>query len=286
MGHLRDRMRDDLTLSGYSSGTARIYLYYAKAFAKHFMRSPTEMGEEEVRTFLLHLLEERKLSHETYRQALAALKFLYTKTLKRPCEVKCIPSHKKVRKLPDVLSGTEVIALFNGFINQKYRTLAMTVYGAGLRVSEACRLAIPDIDSKRMLIHVRLGKGGKDRFVVLSTRLLYALRSWWAVAKPNHYMFEGTVGMNNPMNSASFRNALRRAVERAGITKKVTSHMLRHSFATHLMEVGTDITIIQALLGHRYLSSSKGYIHVSTKKIQHTKSPLDILGTPQAKILG
>jgi site-specific recombinase XerD len=279
-------MRDDLTLAGYSPSTVRIYLHYGEAFAKYFMRSPTQMGEDEVRTFLLHLLEVRKLSHQSYRQAYSALKFLYTVTLKRPCEIEFIPCCRKVRKLPDVLSGKEVEALFKGFINRKYRTLAMTVYGAGLRVSEACRLAIPDIDSKRMLIHVRLGKGGKDRFVVLSARLLSALRAWWAVAKPVHYLFEGTVGLNNPMNSASFRNALRRAVARAGIKKKVTSHMLRHSFATHLMELGTDITIIKALLGHRYLRSSSGYIHVSTHKIQNTKSPLDILGTPQSKVLG
>jgi site-specific recombinase XerD len=279
-------MADDLKLAGFSPSTVRIYLHYCESFAKYFMRSPVYMGEDEIRTFLLHLLHVRKLSHESYRQAYAALKFLYTMTLKRACEVEYIPRRRKIRKLPDILSGTEVQALFNGFKNQKYRTLAMTVYGSGLRVSEACRLAICDIDSKRMLIHVRLGKGGKDRFVILSKRLLEALRAWWKVAKPIHYLFEGTVGQNNPMNSASFRNALKRSVAKAGIKKKVTSHILRHSFATHLMEIGTDVTIIKALLGHRYLRSSTRYIHVSTRKIQQIQSPLDILGTPQGKVLG
>ena len=149
-----------------------------------------------------------------------------------------------------------------------------------------CYLAIPDIDSQRMLIHVRLGKGSKDRFVVLSKRLLEALRAWWKVAQPNHYLFEGTVGRNNPMNSASFRNALRRAVAKAGIKKKVTSHILRHSFATHHMEIGTDVMIIKALLGHRYLRSSTRYLHVSNRKIQSLISPLDVLDTPQGKVLG
>lgn len=286
MGRLRDRMTDDLKLAGFSPSTTRIYLHYCESFAKYFMRSPIDLGEEEIRTFLLYLLDVRKLSHATYRQAYAALKFLYTVTLKRPFEVESIPRIRKIRKLPDVLSGTEVQALFDAFNGQKYRTVAMTVYGAGLRVSEACRLAIPDIDSKRMLIHVRLGKGGKDRFVVLSKRLLVALRAWWKVAEPIHYLFEGTVGRNNPMNSASFRNALRRAVAKAGIKKKVTSHILRHSFATHHMEIGTDVMIIKALLGHRYLRSSTRYLHVSNRKIQSLISPLDVLGTPQAKVLG
>jgi integrase len=176
--------------------------------------------------------------------------------------------------------------LFDAFKSQKYRTVAMTVYGSGLRVSEACRLAIPDIDSKRMLIHVRQGKGGKDRFVNLSVRLLEALRAWWKVAEPVHYLFEGTVGYNNPMNSASFRNALRRAVAKAGIKKRVTSHILRHSFATHHLEIGTDSMIIKALLGHRYLRSSTRYIQVSNRKMQRIKNPLDVLGTPQGKVLG
>jgi site-specific recombinase XerD len=151
-------MLQDLKLTGYSPVTARIYLYYAKIFARHFMRSPAELGAEEVRAFLLHLLEERKLSHDAYRQAYSALKFLYSVTLQRPFEVGCIPRHRRPRRLPNILAGSEVSALLDGFDKPKYRVLTMTLYGAGLRVIEACRLGVGDVDSMRMLVHVRRGK--------------------------------------------------------------------------------------------------------------------------------
>ena len=286
MGPLRDRMSEDLLLSGFSACTKRIYLYYCEKFTKYFNQSPEKLGEKEVRTFLLYLLQERKLGHTSYRQCYAALKFLYSVTLKRSFEVETIPRHRKIYKLPNVLSGTEVEALFASFTSLKYRTAAMTIYAAGLRISEACHLAVQDIDSKRMLIHVRQGKGFKDRFVMLSERLLEALRYWWKVARPAHYLFEGREGMGHPMSDASFRSALKKARTKAGITKRVNAHLLRHSFATHLMELGVDVAVIQALLGHRYLRSTTYYVHISNRRIQNVVSPLDFLGTYKGSVLG
>lgn len=196
MGKLRDRMIQDLRLAGYSPSTRRIYLLYATKFAQHFRRSPEILGEREVRRYFLHLLDERQLSHDAYRQAYAALKFLYTVTLKRPFDLPCIPRKRSPRPLPDVLSGSEVRRLIEAFRIPKYRMATMTLYGAGLRVSEACRLRPRDIDSRRMLIHVRLGKGRKDRFVTLSRRLLDSLRVYWRMHRPQDFFnrLESLVG--------------------------------------------------------------------------------------------
>lgn len=285
MGHLRDRMTQDLTLAGFSPSTKRIYLHYAKYFTKHFMRSPAEMGEREVRIFLLHLLTERKLSHESYRQCYAALKFLYKVTLRRPFEVESIPRHKKKRRLSEVLSGSEVRMLLNSINKFKYRMIAMTIYGAGLRISEACRLRIKDIDSKRMLIHIRDAKGGKDRYVMLSKVLLLALRRYWLNERPTDFLFPG-LGSKGHISAKATRDVMRKAADKSPIKKTVTPHLLRHSFATHLLELGTDIRVVQALLGHSHIAATAIYTHISQRHIQHIKSPLDLLETPKAKVLG
>ena len=184
MGQLRDRMAEDLTLAGYSPSTQRVYLHYAKNLAKYFRRSPADLGELEIRTFLLHLLD-RKLSHVSYRQCYAALRFLYTVTLRRSFEVEWIPRKRTPKpELPIVLSGCEVRQLFDGIRSTKYRTMAMLMYGAGLRLQEASYLKSSDIDSERMLIHVRNGKGGKQRYVMLSHELLKALRQYWQEYRP------------------------------------------------------------------------------------------------------
>lgn len=284
MGQLRDRMAEDLELRGFSPATRRVYLLYAKQFVKYFMRSPAEMGASEVRTFLLHLLEKRKLTHESYRQAYAALKFLYSVTLARPFEVERIPSHKKSRRLPTVLSGSEVRTLLGGFRSEKYRTLAAAMYAGGLRVSEACRLCVQDIDSKRMVIHVRAGKGGKDRYVVLSEVFLKDLRQYWKKDRPAEYFFPGRE-RRGPITPAAVRTALREAAYAAGLKKRVTPHMLRHSFATHLLETGTNLRVIQSLLGHEHIGVTSRYTAVSTDHLQHIRSPLDLLGTPEGAVL-
>jgi site-specific recombinase XerD len=276
-------MADDMRLAGFSPSTQRIYLHYAKYFTKHFMRSPSEMGEDEVRAFLLHLLDERKLSHNTYRQCYAALKFLYGVTLRRSFEVDSIPRHRGQPRLPIVLSGTEVQQLLKAFTNVKYRTMAMVMYAGGLRVSEVCVLRVGDIDSKRMLIHVREGKGGRDRCVMLSRRLLAALRAYWKEERPRDLLFPGKAG---PLNPATVRRAVRRASEVADFRKTVTPHVLRHAFATHLLELGTDLRVVQTLLGHRQLQMTARYTNVSTRHLQRVRSPLDVLGKPESKLLG
>jgi integrase/recombinase XerD len=245
MGDLRARMLQDLTLAGYSPSTIRIYLYYARSFAKHFMRSPADMGAHEVRHYLLYLLEERKLSHDAYRQAYAAIKFLYTVTLDRALEVRAIPRHKRQRRLPDILAGTEVEALLAAIESPKYRVLLMTIYGAGLD----------------------------------------AMRVYWRMEKPADFLFPGQHGRSH-IAPASLRATVECATSAAGIKKRVTPHSLRHSFATHLLELGTDSRIIQALLGHSHITTTSDYTDVSTQFLQRVRSPLDLLGTAEASVLG
>lgn len=283
MGSLRDRMAEDLKLAGFSPSTRRIYLHYAKYFTKHFRRSPSGMGEREVRTFLLYLLDERKLSHNSYRQCYAALKFLYVVTLNRSFEVDSIPRHRGRPRLPIVLSGSEVQQLLDAVRNLKYRVIAMVIYSGGLRVSEACRLRIEDIDSKRMLICVRQGKGGSDRYVMLSRRLLCALRAYWKKYRPTEFLFPGRSGSLHPAN---VRAVFRRATVEAGMSKKVSPHVLRHSFATHLLEMGTDLRVVQVLLGHRHLQMTARYTSVSTRHLQRIRNPFDLLGRPESHLLG
>ena len=286
MGKLRDRMVQDLKLAGYSPVTARVYLQWITAFTRHFVRSPTEMGEEEIRSYLLHLLDERKLSHSSYRQAYASLKFLYTTTLKRPFEVHWIPRRRRrPRPLPNVLAGSEVRAVIRAIEDLKYQVLIMAIYGAGLRVTEACRLRVDAIDSLRMLIHVRHGKGGKDRYVMLSERLLQTLRQYWKKHRPGDLFFPGGTELGH-LSPESVRKVLRQASAKAGLEKHVTPHLLRHSFATHLLETGTDLAVIQALLGHRYLESTAGYTRISSRVLRRVQSPLDVLGTAAGQLLG
>ena len=285
MGQLRDRMETDLKLGGYSPSTRKIYLLYARRFAKHHMRSPAEMGEAEIRRYLLYMVEEKKISRETYRQIRAALIFLYTVTLKRQTEVEHLPIRRKKVKLPVVLSGTEVVTLLDAIRVDKYRAIVMAQYAGGLRISEACRLRAEDIDSKRMVIHIRAGKGGRDRYTVLSDRFLAYLRGYWRTHRPTEWLFTGRTVVGHACPN-TVRNVFHAAVASTGISKKITPHVLRHCFATHLMESGVDIAVIQALLGHGSLRATEVYTHVSVEHIGRVKSPLDLLGTPAAKPLG
>lgn len=285
MGQLRDRMEADLKLAGYSPATRKIYLLYARLYTKHHRRSAAEMGEEEIRRYLLHLVEERKISRETYRQVRAALIFLYTITLKRPTEVAHLPVQRRNVKLPVVLSGREVGALLEAIESPKYRAIMMAQYAGGLRIAEACSLRPEDIDSKRMVIHVSAGKGGKDRYTVLSERLLAYLRDYYRRYRPKEWLFPGQTKTGHVTAEAA-RRIFRLAATSAGISRRVTPHVLRHCFATHLLESGIDIAIIGALLGHGSLRTTEVYTHVSTEQIGRVRSPLDLLGTPAATPLG
>ncbi|HET6496214.1 MAG TPA: site-specific integrase [Thermoleophilia bacterium] len=285
MGQLHDQMEADLKIGGYSSNTQRVYIFYARKFAAYFMRSPAEMGADEVRRFLLHLVEERCASRETIRQVRSSLRFLYGVTLNRPVEVEWVPVPRKQKRLPVVFSGTEVAELLEAVRRLKYRMILTAMYAAGLRISEACQLQPEDIDSKRMVMRIR-GKGDKERYTLLSGRLLLELRDYWRRTEPQGgWLFPGRTRAGHASKETS-RKVFHKAIQGTRITKHVTPHTLRHSFATHLIEVGTDVTVVQALLGHASLRATEVYTHTSVEQIARTRSPLDLLGTPAAAILG
>jgi integrase/recombinase XerD len=279
MGRLHDRMAEDLRLRNFSPATRRNYLLYARKFVAFFMRSPEELGEPEIRQFLLHQLEVKCLSHSAYRQIYAALKFLYTVTLGRAWEVERLPRPRlRQRSLPVVLSADELAALFQAIRRLKYRALFMTCYGAGLRINEACHLRVADIDSKQMLVHVRHPKGGQERITLLSAKLLEVLRAYWQEEKPRLWLFPGATP-DQPLSRDVARAALHKASLDAGLTKKCTPHTLRHCFASHLLDAGADLVVLQALLGHQSIKTTSRYTHISVQRIQKLVSPLDLLPT-------
>ena len=286
MGMLRDRMEADLRLQNLRPGTQKAYLRCAYDFTRYHMKPPADMGAEEVREYLLYLVDDRKLKPSSVKVRAAALKFLYDVTLKRPDVVQSIRMPRVHRQVPEILSGSEVETFIEALKSLKYRAIAMTMYGAGLRVSEACRLQIEDIDSKRMVLRIRDGKGGDERYSKLAARLLAMLREYYRHERPSgSYLFPGQPA-DKPITPASVRKAVRKAVEACGISKKVTPHVLRHSFATHLLETGTDIRIIQVLLGHRSIRTTQLYTQVSSQQVSRTQSPLDLLGTKEGEVLG
>jgi integrase/recombinase XerD len=281
MGQLRDRMEQDLKLKGVSPATIRNYLLYCRKFAAFFMRSPEELGAAEVRAFLLHQIEVEQLAYASFRQVYAALKFLYGVTLGRPGEVSRLPFPKhQPSALPKVLTTAELTAFFAALRKAKYRALFMTCYAAGLRLGEVCHLQVTDIDSARKVIHVRSGKGGKERLTLLSPRLLEVLRSYWRLARPSVWLFPGATPAR-PVALDTARNAFHRACAQAGLPRGYSPHSLRHSFATHLLDAGTDLVLIQSLLGHRSIYTTSRYTHVSLARLQQASSPLDrLLGSP------
>ncbi len=285
MGFLRDKMKADLELRGYTEGTQDHYLRQAWRFAGHFMLSPTEMGEDEVRRYLLHLLRVQAVSPHVHKMAVAALKFLYTVTLERPDVSAKVPWPRMPSTVPEILSGTEVVKLLEAVREVKYRAAIMTAYGTGLRISEVCRLEVSHIDSRRMLILVRQGKRRCDRYVMLPDRLLECLRAYWRAMRPvAPHLFPGRQG--GSMSPDSVRKALHAAARSAGLQKRVTPHVLRHSFATHLLEAGTDIRVVQVLLGHKSIRTTAQYTQVSRRHLARVRSPLDVLGTEEGELLG
>lgn len=276
MGRLRDRMAEDLALSRRSDRTIETYLWAARRFAAHFMRPPEEMGEEEVRTFLLYLQVERKVSASTIRVHRAALRFLYTVTLKRPEVTAQIPCPKVVRQPYEVPTQEEVkrlLAVVDG--EPFYRALLGVIYACGLRLSEAISLRPADIDAPRGLLHVRLGKGGKSRSVMLGDKLLGELRDYWRLTRPRgEWLFPGAK-RGRHITRSTVQKHVRDAAKAAGIRRRVTVHSLRHAFATHLLEVDPDVRKLQVLLGHADLSTTARYLHVASLRIRQTKSPYD-----------
>lgn len=276
MGILRTRMEQDLVVRGRSAHTRRAYLHAVRELAKYHHRSPDQLTDREVQQYLYHLIAERRLASTTCRQAVCALRFFYEVTLGRKRTEFTIPLAKEVQKLPVILSREEVTRLLVAAPNLKHRLLLMTTYAAGLRVGEAVRLRVRDIDSQRMLIRVEQGKGMKDRYTLLSPRLLEELRQYYQVYRPTEWLFPQR-GKHAPMAPASALRIYYDAKARAGIHKDGGIHSLRHAFATHLLDSGTDVVTIQRLLGHGHLKTTSRYLHVTRQRIAELTSPLDEL---------
>ena len=274
MGKLRDQMLVDLQLRGATQRTQEIYLREAGNLAKYFNRSPAELGEDELKEYLLHLINERHLSNGTYRFYVAALKFLYRTTLKREWVVEKIKCPKRDKKLPVVLDLSEVESLFAVTRNLKHKAMLLITYSSGLRVSEAARLKLTDIDSVRMTVRISQGKGGKDRYSILSQTTLEHLRHYWKKYRPTEWLFEGQK-KDTHITVSTMQSVFRSAIKRARITKPVSIHTLRHSFATHLIEAGTSLHHVQLLLGHRSPTTTTVYLHVSRLNLSQVVSPLD-----------
>lgn len=276
MTPLRQRMIDDMQLRNLAPGTQTNYIHHVKGFARYYRRSPEELDIDDVRNYLLYLLNERKLSVESVNQCTSALQFLYLTTLEMPWTTAYFPRAKRALKLPVILSQEEVLSFFDNIPSLKYRAALMTCYGAGLRIAEAVALKVSDIDSGRMQIRVEQGKGRKDRYVMLSPRLLDVLRRYWRAFPSQGYLFPSW-RTNRHMSTSTLQLACREAASRAGLRKRVTVHTLRHSFATHLLEGGTDIRIIQTLLGHSQIDTTMRYTRVSPRLACSINSPLDTL---------
>jgi integrase/recombinase XerD len=278
MTPLRQRMEDDLHLRNYSDRTIKAYLRCVSNFARHFGKSPDELGPAHIREYQLYLVKQKQCSWAVFNQTVCALRFFYNTTLGCKEMIEEIPYPRFEKRLPVVLSQTEVDALLRALKNLKHRALLTTIYATGLRVSEATNLLITDIDSSRMIIQVRQGKGRKDRFVMLSPNLLTLLREYWKTYHPRHWLFPGQ-SRRRPINNATAYRICQQAAAAAKLSKSISPHTLRHSFATHLLEAGTDLRTIQLLLGHRNLKTTAVYLHVSTLALRSTTSPLDLLGT-------
>lgn len=274
MTPLRQRMIEDMQLRNLAPETQRNYVHHVAGFARYFGRSPEELDLEAIRQYQLYLLNERKLSAETINQYISSVKFLYLNTLEMPWTDEYFPRVKRASKLPVVLSQEEILHFFDNIPSLKYRAALMTCYGAGLRVSEAVALRVAAIDSQRMLLRVEQGKGAKDRYTMLSPRLLQVLRRYYQAARPTEYLFPSWRA-NRHLCPASLQMACREATALAGLRKRVTVHTLRHSFATHLLENGTDIRIIQVLLGHSRIETTARYVRVGPSVVAATVSPLD-----------
>ena len=277
MTPLRKRMFDELQLRNYADFTIERYLEAVQKFAKFFGKSPQRLGPEEVRKFLLHLVQERKAAPSTVQIHRAALKFLYVKTLHRPWFDERIPRARKRQRLPAVLSAEEVTRILDDTTNLKHWVMIATFYATGLRCNELRNLKTGDIDSQRMVIHVRQGKGGIPRDIGLSSALLERLRVYWRWSKPTVWLFPSKMRPQQPMERKSIRVACNTAGRRAGIDKPVTPHVFRHSFATHMLEAGADLRTIQVLLGHADIQTTARYLRVSTRRMQAAPSPFDAL---------
>ena len=276
MGALRKQMDGDLVVRGMAVRTREAYLGAVAGLAKYYGRRPDRVSEAEVQKYLLHLIEQRKLAWSSCNIVAQGLKFFYRVTLKKSKAQFVIPRARAPQKLPQILSREEVASLIEKTANLKHRAILMTAYGAGLRLNEICHLKVTDIDSDRMTIRVEQGKGAKDRYTLLSPRLLAELRLYWLSARPKEWLFTARDPMR-PISEHTVHRLYHAAKARAGIAKQGGIHSLRHAFATHLLEAGVDVHTIQRLMGHGHISSTLRYFHLARKHLANTPSPLELL---------
>jgi integrase/recombinase XerD len=281
MTELRTRMIRDLTVRGLAPRTHKAYIAAVVGLARHYRRSPDQITSDEVQTYLAHLIQERKLAWSTCSQAANAFRFLYHVTLGHPRTDFHVPLPKQPQKLPEILSREEVWRLLAAPPHPRHRLMLTTVYAAGLRVSEAIALKVSDIDADRMTIRIEQGKGAKDRYVPLAVRLLHDLRAYWKTTPPGVWLFANRQG-TRPIDITVAQKIYTMAKLRADIQKQGGIHALRHAFATHLLEAGTDLHTVQRLLGHRQISTTMRYFYLSQGRLVGTRSPLDL---PQPRSL-
>jgi site-specific recombinase XerD len=267
-------MIEDMQLRGFAQRTQDAYLKQVTDFARFFNKHPDNLGEKEIREYLLHLINEKHASYAVVTQTYCALKFIYVVTMKRPWNAQSLPRMKRPEKLPVILDKEEVKRLFGATANLKHRTILMLAYSAGLRLSEVAYLKVSDIDAARMTVRVREGKGKKDRYTILSKVALENVIAYLRRYRPTAWLFPSVIS-DKPIGKGAITQMIRKVWKRSGIAKPATMHSLRHAFATHLVEEGTDIRRVQLLLGHRSLKTTALYLHVSRKELSNIISPLD-----------
>ena len=279
MTHLRKMMLEELQRRNFSAHTIRYYIRTVEDFARHFNRPPDRLGPRHIREYQVELFQKRKLSPGSVAVRLAALRFFYIKTLKKSWSIADTPYPRKAHRLPTILSREEVAQLLHAARTPSERILLMTLYATGARNAEVTHLKISDIDSQRMVVHIRGGKGRKDRDVMLSPVLLTALRTHWRFyhRKSSTWLFPSNYRQDRPIDTKTVWYACQKAAQRAGLQKRVHPHTLRHCFATHLYEAGTDLRAIQVLLGHADLKDTLIYVHLAIRRLNATASPLDSL---------
>ena len=281
MSELRTRMIRDMTVRGFSPRTHEAYIRQVVGLARHYRRAPDQLSADEVQAYLAHLVQVRQRSWSTCAQAAHAFRFLYHVTLGHPRTDFHVPAPKQPQKLPDLLSREEVWRLLNACTHPRDRLLLATTYAAGLRVSELVALKVVDLDADRMTIHINHGKGGKDRYVPLARRLLQDWRAYWRIRPPHGWLFPNRQG-TRPIDITVAQKLYTMAKLRAGIAKQGGIHALRHAFATHLLEAGRNLPTVQELLGHRHLSTTARYLHLTPGRGLATGSPLDLPEPPGA----
>jgi site-specific recombinase XerD len=279
MSKLRQQLIQELVLRGYSPRTQEAYVSSVYYLARYYRRPPDQVSDQEIKDYLFYLAETRKLSASSRNQATSALRFFYQHVLSRPVDLaRVLPRPSQDVRRPQVFSAGELERLFTiGCLHPRHRAFLMTVYGAGLRLNEACHLKAEHIDSARQQIRVVQGKGRKDRYTLLSPRLLQELRSYWKCCRPQQWLFPASRDPRQPMIDTTGQRIFYAAVKRAKLPKKGGIHALRHSFATHLLEAGVEITVVQRLLGHSSLSTTSTYLHVRQERLAQIAGPLQLL---------